>query len=127
MAGREGHRAAHSGERQVEAERWHLFAQRLRYDPTSDDVYHCPAGKRLGTSGTVREGKTLLYRASQLDCDLCPLKAQCRPEEPSRKIPRNIHEHARDIARSFAGTEDFEQTRAGLPQRQILCPMSVPD
>ena len=44
----------------------------FRYDPTSD-IYHCPEGKRLGTSGTVHEGKTLLYRASTLDCDVCPL------------------------------------------------------
>ena len=29
---------------------------------SADDVYHCPGGKRLGTSGTVHEGKTLLYR-----------------------------------------------------------------
>jgi hypothetical protein len=82
----------------------------FRYDPTSD-VYHCPGGKRLGTSGTVHEGKTLLYRASKLDCDVCPLKPQCCPKEPSRKIPRDIHEHARDIARSFAGTEGFETSR----------------
>jgi hypothetical protein len=33
------------------------------------------------------------------------------PKEPSRKIPRDIHEHARDVARSFVGTEDFEQSR----------------
>jgi hypothetical protein len=39
----------------------------FRYDPTVD-VYHCPAGKQLGTSGTVHEGKTLLYRASKLNC-----------------------------------------------------------
>ena len=70
-----------------------------------------PAGKRLGTSGTVHGGKTLLYRASKLDCDACPLKPQCCPKEPSRKIPRNIHEHARDVARSFAGTEGFETSR----------------
>jgi Transposase DDE domain len=82
----------------------------FRYDPTGD-VYHCPGGKRLGTSGTVHEGKTLLYRASKLDCDVCPLKPQCCPKEPSRKIPRDIHEHARDVARSFAGTEGFEQSR----------------
>src|SRR6478672_6965397 len=82
----------------------------FRYDPTGD-VYHCPSGKRLGTSGTVHEGKTLLYRASKLDCDVCPLKPQCCPKEPSRKIPRDIHEHARDVARSFVGTEDFEQSR----------------
>src|SRR6476659_7247994 len=82
----------------------------FRYDPTSD-VYHCPGRKQLGTSGTVHEGKTLLYRASKLDCDVCPLKPQCCPKEPSRKIPRDIHEHARDVARSFAGTEGFEQSQ----------------
>jgi hypothetical protein len=82
----------------------------FRYDPTGD-VYHCPGGKRLGTSGTVHEGKTLLYRASKLDCDACPLKPQCCPKEPSRKIPRDIHEHARDVARSFVGTEGFAQSR----------------
>ena len=82
----------------------------FRYDPTSD-VYHCPGGKRLGTSGTVHEGKTLLYRASKLDCDVCPLKPQCCPKEPSRKIPRDIHEHARDVARSFADTEGFKTSR----------------
>jgi hypothetical protein len=82
----------------------------FRYDPTSD-VYHCPGGKRLGTSSTVHEGKTLLYRASKLDCDVCPIKPQCCPKDPSRKIPRDIHEHARDVARSFAGTEDFEKSR----------------
>ncbi|WP_284282133.1 transposase, partial [Bradyrhizobium liaoningense] len=74
-------------------------------------VYHCPGGKRLGTSGTVHEGKTLLYRASKLDCNACPLKPQCCPKEPSRKIPRDIHEHARDVARSLAGTKGFELSR----------------
>jgi hypothetical protein len=59
----------------------------------------------------VHEGKTLLYRASKLDCDVCPLKPQCCPKEPSRKIPRDIHEHARDVARSLVGTEEFEQSR----------------
>jgi hypothetical protein len=28
-----------------------------------------------------------------------------------RKIPRDVHEHARDVARSFADTEDFEKSR----------------
>ena len=67
--------------------------------------------ERNARSGTVHEGKTLLYRASKLDCDLCPLKPQCCPKEPSRKIPRDIHEHARDVARSFAGTKGFETSR----------------
>lgn len=82
----------------------------FRYDATRD-VYDCPGGKQLRTSGTVHDGKTLLYRASKLDCDVCPLKQKCCPKEPARKIPRDIHERARDIARSFVGTEAFEQSR----------------
>ena len=83
----------------------------FRYDST-DDIYHfAPAESGLEQAGTVHEGKTLLYRASKLDCDVCPLKPQCCPKEPSRKIPRDIHEHARDVARSLAGTERFEQSR----------------
>ena len=55
----------------------------FRYDPSSD-LYHCPGGKQLRTSGTVHKGKTLLYRASKLDCDACPLKPQCCGQPYSR-------------------------------------------
>jgi hypothetical protein len=82
----------------------------FRYD-AERDAYDCPAGKELRTSGTVHEGTTLLYRASKLDCDRCSLKSRCCPKEPARKIPRNIHEHARDVARSLVGTAAFEQSR----------------
>jgi transposase len=83
----------------------------FRYDPTSD-VYHCPAGKTLTTTGTlVNGGTTLIYLARKRDCDSCKLRAQCCPKIPFRKIPRDRHEAARDVARSFAGTEAFEQSR----------------
>ena len=83
----------------------------FRYDPTND-VYHCPAGKTLTTTGTlVNGGTTLLYLARKHDCDSCKLRSQCCPKVPFRKIPRDQHEAARDIARSFAGTEAFEQSR----------------
>jgi transposase len=82
----------------------------FRYD-AKRDVYDCPGGKELRTSGTLHEGKTLLYRASKLDCDRCSLKSRCCPKEPARKIPRDIHERARDVARSLVGTDAFEQSR----------------
>jgi Transposase DDE domain len=83
----------------------------FRYDPTSD-VYHCPAGKTLTTTGTlVNGGTTLIYLARKHDCDGCKLRAQCCPKVPFRKIPRDQHEAARDIARSFAGPGAFEQSR----------------
>jgi transposase len=83
----------------------------FRYDPTSD-VYHCPAGKTLTTTGTlVNDGTTLLYLARKHDCDGCELKALCCPKVPFRRIPRHVHEHARDVARSFADTEAFDKSR----------------
>src|SRR3954465_7902033 len=69
------------------------------------NVYICPNGKLLRTTGTVHDGRTLLYRASKLDCDVCPLKAQCCPNDLARKIPRDLHEHARDVARRLMRTK----------------------
>jgi transposase len=83
----------------------------FRYDD-STDTYVCPSGKTLTTSGTlVNDGITLLYRGSTRDCAPCPLKARCCPHTPARKIPRSIYERARDVARSLAGTDAFEQSR----------------
>ena len=72
------------------------------FDPTND-VYICPGGKTLTTTGTrVNDGDTLLYRASKTDCDACALRPRCCPNTPARKVPRSIHEHARDKAREIA-------------------------
>jgi transposase len=73
--------------------------------------YICPNGKVLRTSGTIHGGRTLLYRASKLDCDVCLLKAKCCPKEPSRKIPRDLHEDARDVARRKMNTKAFLKSR----------------
>lgn len=76
------------------------------------DTYTCPAGKTLSTSGTVvNDGTTLLYIACTRDCAPCPLKTRCCPKTPLRRVPRSIYERARDVARSWVGTEAFEQSR----------------
>jgi transposase len=74
-------------------------------------VYICPNNKVLHTSGTVHDGRTLLYRASKLDCDVCPLKTRCCPGQLARKIPRDVHEDARDVARRLMGTKAFLKSR----------------
>jgi hypothetical protein len=40
-----------------------------------------------------------------------PTQTKVLSEDPSRKIPRDIHDRARDVARSLASTEGFEQSR----------------
>ena len=67
------------------------------------DVYHCPGGTALRTTGTlVNDGMTMLYTALQRECAGCALKPRCCPNTPARKVPRSIHEGARDMARQIA-------------------------
>ncbi len=85
------------------------------------NVYTCPAGKSLTTTGKpVNGGETILYRASALDCGRCPLKSKCCPKTPGRKIPRSIYEEARDVARALAKTEAFEQSRRDRKRVEML-------
>ena len=49
-----------------------------------------------------------LYRASKKDCDVYELKARCCPNAVARKIPRDLHEDARDVARALASTPEYE-------------------
>jgi transposase len=74
-------------------------------------VYICPNNKVLHTTGTVHDGTMLRYRASKLDCDVCPLKMQCCPNMIARQVPRDIHEDARDLARRLMGTKRFLKSR----------------
>ena len=85
------------------------------------DVYSCPAGKMLTSKGTlVNDGATMLYRASKYDCDTCALKPRCCPKEPARKIPRSIHEGARDMARDMAKTDAWLVSRRQRKKVEML-------
>ena len=75
------------------------------------NVYVCPTGKLLTTTGRVHDGRTILYLASTRDCGSCPIKSQCTPNMTFRKIPRDVHEDARDQARALMGTPGFVKSR----------------
>jgi transposase len=75
------------------------------------NVYVCPTGKLLTTTGRVHDGRTILYLASTRDCGSCPIKPQCTPNTTFRKIPRDVHEDARDQARALMGSPGFVKSR----------------
>ena len=92
----------------------------FRFDKERN-VYVCPAGKLLTTTGTViDDGETLRYLASTSDCRDCPLKVRCCPKASSRRVPRSIYEEARDVARALANTEAFEQSRRDRKRIEML-------
>jgi transposase len=84
------------------------------------DVYFCPGGKMLTCKGTVVNDNQLLYRASKYDCDACSLKPRCCPKEPARKVPRSIHEGARDMARDIAKTDAYRTSRRERKKIEML-------
>ena len=85
------------------------------------NVYICPAGKVLTTTGKlVNDGETLLYTAKTRDCRSCLLKAQCCPKAPLRRIQRSLYEEARDVARALAKTEAFERSRRDRKRVEML-------
>ena len=75
------------------------------------NVYICPTDKLLKTTGNVGSDHKVRYRALKRECCACPLKPQCCPNTPSRKVIRDVNEDARDHARTLMGTPEFDKSR----------------
>ena len=92
----------------------------FRYDARRD-IYRCPGGTPMRTTGTlVNDSATLLYRASKHACSACALKPRCCPNEPARKVPRSIHEGARDFARDLSKTDAWLISRRERKKVEML-------
>ena len=83
------------------------------------DRYRCPAGKYLlprrrcfknRPAKTVTKENKIIYRASQGDCEACKHKPNCCPTQPHRKIARDVHENARDVARALYKTPAYNRS-----------------
>ena len=80
------------------------------------NVYTCPNGKELRTSGTAHGGTTLKYIARKSDCAACPLKPNCTTGS-QRSVSRDVNEEAREVARALMQTEDY---RVSARQRKMI-------
>ena len=70
-------------------------------------------------SGITKDG-TRLYRSSKSDCQGCAFKARCCPNTPQRKVPRDLDEDARDVARVLANTPAYERSRHRRKKIEML-------
>ena len=84
------------------------------------DEYRCPQGQPLRSQWrtfskprgrAITDAGAVIYRSSQHACRDCPLKPRCCPHVPARKIARNIHEEARDVARRVNASDEYQQSR----------------
>ena len=84
------------------------------------DLYSCPGGKALATTGKVHGGRTLYYRARKRDCQACPLKPRCCPKTPGRRISRDVDQDARDYTQALMQTEAYAVSRADRKKIETL-------
>jgi transposase len=73
------------------------------------NVYVCPGGAELTSTGNIDQGHIAYYRASKNDCSVCVLKPKCTTAAV-RKVTRDINEDVRDHVRALANTEAFQQS-----------------
>jgi transposase len=74
------------------------------------NIYICPGGSELTSTGNIDQGHIVYYRASKSDCSGCALKPKCTTAIV-RKITRDINEDVRDRVRALASTTAFQQSR----------------
>jgi hypothetical protein len=74
------------------------------------NVYVCPGGAELTSTGNIDQGHIVYYRASKSDCSRCLLKPKCTTAV-ARKITRDLNEDVRDRIRAMSNTEAFQQSR----------------
>ena len=66
---------------------------------------------RFRESDLLRELFETTVQRCMAESQGCALKPQCCPNAPARKVPRSIHEGARDLARDIAKTEAYASSR----------------
>jgi transposase len=83
------------------------------------DVYICPAGNELTTSGRVDKTSTLKYLAKRSDCAGCALKPRCTTGR-ERRLSRDLNQAARDYTQGLMETEAYGQSRTKRKRIETL-------
>ena len=73
------------------------------------NIYICPGGKALASTGNIDQGHIVYYKANKSDCAACSLKPKCTTAV-MRKVTRDVDEDIRDHVRALAHTEAFQQS-----------------
>jgi transposase len=74
------------------------------------NVYVCPGGAQLTSTGNIDQGHIVYYRANKKDCSACSLKPRCTTASV-RKVTRDLNEDVRESVRALADTDAFQQSR----------------
>jgi transposase len=104
-----------------------LSSSDFQWDEQANE-YRCPQGQPLRSEWRpfkrprthITKANTIIYHASQAACGNCPMKPQCCPNTPRRKIARSVYESARNVAREIATTSAYQQSRKDRKKVEML-------
>lgn len=104
-----------------------LSSSEFQWDEQADE-YRCPQGGALRKERRlfkrprthITKADVIIYRSSKFDCAGCPVKGQCCPSTPVRKIARSVHESAREVARRISTTEQYKRSRRERKKVEML-------
>ena len=103
-------------------ERFALKPDRIAGDVAYDkerNLYICPNGKELKTSGTTHGGTTLKYDAKRRECGQCPLKSECTTGR-ERHVSRDVNQEARDYTQALMESDAYAQSRCQRKKIETL-------
>jgi transposase len=83
------------------------------------NVFICPGGKLLKSSGLVRDDGTVPYWASTKDCGGCALKPNCTTGS-KRIVTRHLFEAEREQVRALMDTQAFQQSARERKKVEML-------
>jgi transposase len=86
-----------------------LFTRAAFHFDAEQNLFVCPGGERLRSSGLVRDDGAIPYWASTKDCRACSLRSRCTTGV-KRIVTRNMFEAEREQVRAMRGTEAFERS-----------------
>ena len=84
------------------------------------NIYVCPGGAELTSTGNIDQGHIVHYRASKNDCSICSLKPKC-PTAVLRKITRDLNEDVRDRVRALADRRRPAVAPGAQEDRDAVC------
>ena len=83
------------------------------------NVFICPGGKTLKSSGLIRDDGTIPYLASTKDCRACLLKSKCTTGA-KRIVTRNLFEAEREQVKALKDTKEFKKSARERKKIEML-------
>lgn len=87
----------------------------FQFDP-EQNIYICPQGQTLHFYTTDNHSQRIVYKASDLICQACPVKSQCLTGKSGRRVGHSLFKSFLDRIESYQETQAYQKA---IRKRQV--------